>query len=452
MATPILMPKQGNTVEECVLLSWKVSAGDAVEKGQALGEIETDKATFELEAPEAGCILALLCKAGEAVPVLQTIAVIGKKGEDYSSLTSAAGGTREKTPAPDAVNVNTTGPAAPASTSAAMPTTKSGESVGVSPRAKNLAQAKGVALDTCSGSGPGGRVIARDVEAASRMTPLARDLAAGHDIPSSGSGLGGRVRSPDLIKSPGTTTAATAAAAAETATVPPGDFEELKLSGIRKLIAERMYASLQNSAQLTLNTSAPATILLEYRRRLKAAPEQKGLPRLSINDMLLFVVSRVLKRHPDLNATLQGGIFRKHKSVHLGFACNTPRGLMVPVVRGAEKLSAADLADAVTDLAGKARDGKISPNDLQGGTFTVSNLGALGVTSFTPILNTPQVAILGVGAIELKPVRREDKVIFEDHLNLSLTIDHQVIDGWQASLFLQELVGALTHFELWLTR
>ncbi|MBF0246074.1 MAG: 2-oxo acid dehydrogenase subunit E2 [Planctomycetes bacterium] len=440
MAEAVILPKQGNTVEECILNSWKVAVGDEVRAGQVIAEIETDKATFEVESTAAGKVLALLHEAGSVVPVLANICIVGAAGEDISAFSTA-----EKAISGEPVPARENAPPAPDNkpeTPSVVPAPLSGpgSAKGSSPRARNLAHEKGVEIGGVSGSGPGGRVIARDVEAAvadgAVLSPLARKLAAEDGLlaPSRGSGIGGRVLAADLF------------AAAPVA--PAGEVEEVKISGVRKLIAERMRHSLESTAQLTLNTSANCSRMLALRKRFKATSD--GRAAITLGDMIMYAVSRTLRAHPDLNSTFENGLWRKVRDVHLGFACNTKRGLMVPVVRGAHRLSLLAMAESIKDLAAQADGGQIAPDLLSGGTFTVTNLGVLGIESFTPVLNAPQTAILGVGSVELKPMRENGEIIFSDRINLSLTIDHQVVDGWQASLFLKELAAELAEFDLML--
>ncbi len=200
--------------------------------------------------------------------------------------------------------------------------------------------------------------------------------------------------------------------------------------GVRKVIAERMLASLQTTAQLTLNASANARALQALRVRFKNSSDAFGLQGVTINDLLLFALSRALPVHPDLNALFVGDAIRRYGPVHLGIAVDTPRGLLVPVIRNADRLTLKQLAGEAKRLAGAAQEGRSAPDDLTGGTFTVTDLGAFGVESFTPVLNPPQVAILGVGNINLKPMAdTEENIAFIPHIALSLTINHQVVDG-----------------------
>jgi len=288
-------------------------------------------------------------------------------------------------------------------------------------------------------------VIERDVAAAATarppLTPLAKAVAAetGKDAPETGTGVGGRVRAADLVEGP---------APGADVGVLPVEYEEVELTGIRKIIASRMHESLQKTAQLTINMTANAASLQTMRSRVKAQAETLGMPNITINDMILFAVSRTLLKHRGLNATMADGVYRTYGRVNLAFACNTPRGLMVPVLFNADRLSLEAISALAKDYAEQARAGSINPDLLNGGTITVSNLGILGVTDFTPVLNYPQVAILGVNGIRVVPVRRDGEVVFEDHIGLSLTINHQVIDGWNAGLYLRDLCQAIENFGL----
>lgn len=444
MATPIIMPKQGNTVEECVLISWKVKEGEEIAVGQVIADIETDKAVFELESPVAGHLLSLLCHEGDTVPVLQNVAVIGTSGEDISEFLTPEGHLETEVPKPE-ISI-------PASETEILPiqiTEAPATKRGISPRARNLASKKNLNTQNIIGTGPGSRIIERDIELALEsikpMTSLARTIASetGKIAPTTGSGIGGRVLASDLMDrnkadNPLENTGIT--------------FEEIPIKGIRKITAERMLESLQKTAQLTLDTTANAQSLLSFRQQLKKNSELLDLASISIGDMVMYAVSRVLPKYPDLNATFQDNVIRKYTNINLGFACDTPRGLMVPVVFNTENLSLNALALAIKEKAVHAKAGTINPDSLQGGTFTISNLGSLGINSFTPILNYPQVGILGVNAIELKPVREGNEIVYQDFLGLSLTVNHQVIDGWQSALFLKDLRLFIENFNLLLAQ
>jgi pyruvate dehydrogenase E2 component (dihydrolipoamide acetyltransferase) len=209
-----------------------------------------------------------------------------------------------------------------------------------------------------------------------------------------------------------------------------------------------MRGSLQNAAQLTMNASADARALQAYRARLKASDDSLGLREVTINDLVLFAVARTLPRFPELNATFKDGALWQYKQAHLAFAVDTPRGLLVPVLRNADALTLHALSEQARAFTALCREGKIAPAALSGGTFTVTNLGGFGIESFTPIINTPQAAILGVGNINLKPIEQNGTVQFIPHLGLSLTIDHQIVDGAPAAKFLQALAQAIGSIDL----
>jgi pyruvate dehydrogenase E2 component (dihydrolipoamide acetyltransferase) len=444
MATEVLMPRQGQSVESCIIIEWKVNEGDAVTEGQALCEVETDKATFEVEATAAGTMLGIFYPADADVEVLKVIAAIGEPGEDISALRPVLSEDSDQT-----TEVST--PEA-----AAQPVEKeipvsdlrplsSGASSGTSPRARNLAQQKGIDSSTLAGTGPNGRVIERDVAAAQAVTPAAAAKAAaeGLSIPSSGSGMGGRVVVADLIS-----VAPEAVGAAVASMDFPGNATEIPVKGVRKVVAGRMLASLQNTAQLTLNTSADARSILGYRSKCKAAPEEAGVGGISINDVVLFATVKTLGEFPELNAHMLGTKIVEFENVHLGFAVDTPRGLMVPVIRYANLMSLKQLSAETKRLAMACIEGTIDPDALSGGTFTVTNLGAMGIESFTPVLNAPEVGILGVCNIQPKPVMNGSDVDFVPHMGLSLTFDHAAADGAPAARFLASMRIKLAAFEL----
>ena len=311
--------------------------------------------------------------------------------------------------------------------------------VAISPRARRLAERSGLssaeaaaALPEGRGSGPGGRILERDVRQALQGRGAATPRAAAPGVP-----------------------AARAAPAAPAAAQPagdfPGPFAEIPVKGVRKIIAERMLASLAGSAQYTLNAWANAEILTAYRQRLKSSDESLGLRNITIGDLVNFAAVRTLAAHPEANAHFAAGRLLQFQRVHLGFAVDTPRGLLVPVIRNADSLRLKKLAAEAARLAQACQDGTVSPEALSGGTFTVSNLGALGVEHFTPVLNPPQVAILGVGSISLRPVADPGApggVAFKPHIALSLTANHQVLDGAPAARFLAELARNIENIGL----
>ncbi|MFP3091492.1 2-oxo acid dehydrogenase subunit E2 [Treponema sp. TIM-1] len=467
MAHILIMPRQGNTVESCIIVDWKVKEGDSVAADTVICDVETDKATFEVPAGESGTVLKLLKEQGDDVPVLEPMAVIGQPGEDWAA---ALGGAGEKpaSPAPAAeVSVPLGQPSGPGE---APPKVSPEGRVPLSPRARNLADKAGrpvvvkdgtVRLESgpeLGGSGPGGRIIERDVEAALQgLPPLSAAAraglgAGGLTAPSTGSGPGGRIIAADLVPE-GSAPAAKAISAQALPDPGEGQIIETPIKGIRKLIADRMYQSLAESAQFTLNSAAPVKRLQELRARMKSSGEELGLSKVTINDLILFAVSRVLPRYPFMNAHKLGDTLKTFERVHLGVAVDTPRGLMVPVIRNANLLPLARISAEAKRLAAACQGGGVKPEELSGSTFTVTNLGSLGVVSFTPVLNAPEVAILGVAGIELTPVTGEDGGIgFAPHIGFSLTINHQVVDGAPAARFLKALGEAVAEIDLWLTQ
>ncbi len=433
MATPIIMPRQGQSVESCILTEWKVSVGDAVAEGDVLAVIETDKASFDLESTAAGKILALFWEADDDVPVLANVAVVGEDGEDTDPFrpegqASASVAAEPESSAPPHAPAVSQASGEPVVAPVAAPVSI-GASSGVSPRARKLATKHGLDPETIQGSGPEGRVIERDIEATlagrPRLSATARSRSLSEDLeaPACGSGLAGMILSKDL-KVPGSV---------EGAEISP-------VKGIRKVIADRMIESLQNTAQLTLHTSFELTQAQAYRaQRLEA-----GQSKISLNDIIAHGIVMALQAHPELNAHFLGNRIATFEKVHLGVAVDTERGLLVPVIKNASDLSIEQISAEVKKLAGACREGSISPDNLSGGSFTLTNLGMLGVENFTPVLNAPEVAILGVGGIALKPKRTESGAIeYVDTLPLSLTIDHQGVDGAPAARFLQTLVEKL---------
>ena len=233
---------------------------------------------------------------------------------------------------------------------------------------------------------------------------------------------------------------------------PSGEPTVVPLTGIRKLIAGKMHESLSTTAQLTMNMSFDATAILAYRAKVKAQGETLGLPNITINDIVAYATVQALRVSPEINAHFLGDKTVQHPTINLGIATDTERGLMVPVVHGADQLSLSQLSVAVKPLIADCQTGGINPDLLQGGTFTITNMGMLGVESFTPILNIPEVAILGVGGLSLKPVMKDGEVTHVQSINLSLTVDHQVVDGAPAARFLKTLCTSLENFELTLAQ
>lgn len=475
MAKIVTMPRQGNTVESCILVGWHAKEGDHVSAATVLCEVETDKAVFEVPAGFDGTVLKLLAGEGDDIPVLKPIAVIGEAGEDWSKVpgldaivtnTPASAPSAASAGAPAAATTAAQGQAltqaAAAPATAGQPVQGLATAVAVSPRARALADKEAVNASSIAGSGPGGRVIERDVRSALEgRAPLSAAaqaaVRAGALAPASGSGTGGRALLADIAASAPAASAtgdtATAKASAAGSSAFPGPFTETPIKSIRKIIAERMRESLGTTAQYTLQASANATRLQALRARLKSSPASLGLSGVTVGDLVLFAVSRVLADHPNCNSLKVGDSVRTFERVHLGLAVDTPRGLMVPVIRNADILSLGQISFEAKRLATACIEGKASPDELAGSTFTVSNLGSFGVEYFTPVINTPEVCVLGVGTILPKPFAGADgSTAFAPAIGLSLTLDHQVVDGAPGARLLRDLVAALADIDLWLAR
>ena len=424
MATIVVMPQLGNSVESCIIVEWMIAEGDTVAVDQTLASIETDKSTMEVPSTAEGTVLKLLWEEGDEVPVKEPLIIVGEPGEDISGL--VPGGDA----APAFATERATG--------------------AVSPRARALAASNGVdASAIAEGSGPHGRVIERDVAAAIAAGPVLTSAARAAGVSAAeGTGIGGRVSVADAGRAPEAAPAAAVAAPAAAADF-PGASTSAPLKGVRKVVAKRMMESLTSTAQLTLNTTANAAGILAMRKKVKNADEALGLNKITLNDLVCFAVSRTLLKYPVFNAHLEDGVLTEFEQVHLGFACDTPRGLLVPVIRSAQALGLKAFSDEAKRLAGGAIEGSLSPEFLSGGTFTVSNIGSFGIETFTPVINLPQTAILGVGAITPRPAVAADGTIgVEQRLNLSLTIDHQVIDGADGARFLRDLVAAIENIDV----
>ena len=443
MATIVVMPQLGNSVESCIIVEWMIAEGDTVAVDQTLASIETDKSTMEVPSTAEGTVLKLLWEEGDEVPVKDPLIIVGEPGEDISGLV----------PGGDAAPAEADAPAeqAAAAPEAAAPAFATERATGaVSPRARALAASNGVdASAIAEGSGPHGRVIERDVAAAIAAGPVLTSAARAAGVSAAeGTGIGGRVSVADAGRTAETAPAAAVAAPAAAADF-PGASTSAPLKGVRKVVAKRMMESLTSTAQLTLNTTANAAGILAMRKKVKNADEALGLNKITLNDLVCFAVSRTLLKYPVFNAHLEDGVLTEFEQVHLGFACDTPRGLLVPVIRSAQALGLKAFSDEAKRLAGGAIEGSLSPEFLSGGTFTVSNIGSFGIETFTPVINLPQTAILGVGAITPRPVVAADGTIgVEQRLNLSLTIDHQVIDGADGARFLRDLVAAIENIDV----
>ena len=440
-ATPVIMPRQGQSVESCIISKWHKKVGDTVAEGDTLFSYETDKASFDEVSKVSGKMLAIFFEEGDDVECLLNVCVIGEDGANAEAFNpNATAAPAEVAPVASAAPVA----AAPA---AVVSTAKAGDALKISPRAKNLAEKTFADISLATPTGPNGRIIERDVERliseGKVVTPAAAE-ALGKGIV--GTGIGGRVTTADIAAA-GSASVAAPAAPAEVA-APVADYEEVPMTNIRKVIAKSMSASLTEMAQLTLNTSFDATAILNYRKVLKAKGEAFGMEKVTLNDMILYAVSRIILKHRDINAHLIDNKMRLFNNVHLGVACDTARGLMVPTVFNANKMSLKEISSESKRVTGMCRDGACSPDLLKGASFTITNLGSLGIESFTPVINPPQTAILGVCGTETKIREKNGEISTYQAMGLSLTFDHRAVDGAPAAKFLKELCEALENFDL----
>ena len=427
MASLVIMPRQGQSVESCIISEWKVKVGDTVAEGDVLFTYETDKSSFEEKAKEAGTVLAIFCADGDDVPCLDPVCVIGASGEDYSSLVPSKDGAAEK---PAEAEAKAEAPKAEAAPTAEAPAAENGR-VKISPRAKHLAERTDADLSKAVPTGPNGRIIERDVNAL-----LDKGLTVS------------AAKAAEAEKKPAEAPVPAAAPA------PEAEYEDVRIPNIRKVIAKSMHDSLSNMAQLTLNSSFDADALQNLRASLKANAEKLGLANITLNDMVCYAVAKTIGAHKDLNAHWldESQTIRYFRHCNLGIAVDTPRGLLVVTVPNADTLSLNEFAVQSKALIAEAQAGSISPDKLKGATFTVTNLGSMGVESFTPVINPPQTGILGVDTITRRVKLVDGKDVFYNAMGLSLTFDHRAIDGAPAAKFLKELANNLEHFDLLLVK
>ncbi len=424
MPTQVLIPPLGQTVDTLILVSWYKQEGEAVRQGEPLFVVETDKATLDVEAPASGILRLVTAKAGDEVQTLSVIAIIAAEVGEVEAT------TEENSP----------------------------PRLFASPRARRLAERENVPFTALSGTGPEGAVVERDVqtyldqaqakgkaEDIPSITPIARRMAEETGIDwntLAGSGPRGQVIRQDVESALSARQQLRAGGEPTTVDVPLAlipsteeEFESIPLSGVRAIIAERMARSHNQTAPVTLTAEADATELVEMRQRLAA--RDVGV---SYNDLLIFILGRTLREHPRLNASLDGEQIKLWRRIDIGLAVDTDRGLLVPVVRNVDQKGLALLATETKVLAERVRSGNITPDELRGGTFTLTNLGMFGIDAFTPIINLPETAILGVGRIEEKPAVHNGQIVIRHLMWLSLTFDHRLVDGGLAARFLQRVV------------
>lgn len=390
MAVQVRMPKLGMMEGDLQLVSWEKNEGDAVEKGDALAVVESQKITNEVEAPISGSILRIVTQVGETVPIGAVLAIIGEPGEDISALLPAAGAL---------VRAAETAEEAPAQTFAQRaPEEEGGDIVKASPVAKRLAREHGVSLnDVAAFIGSSRRLQGDDVLAFVEAGPAAATPR----------------------------------------------YTETKLLGMRKTIAERMLYSSQETAPVVLMRSVDITALKNLRDLKKEEYAAKGTKPPSINDLMMKAAALALEKHPHLNATFEKGVVRTYEDINFNMAIAIDAGLITPVIKNINKLGIDEIGEKVRELSQKANSGALSGEDLAGGTFTVTNLGMLGIEVSTPILNPPQVAIIAFGTIQPYLVLENGQVVERYKTFFSLTLDHRIIDGYPGALYLQTLAEIL---------
>ncbi|MCO6451894.1 MAG: 2-oxo acid dehydrogenase subunit E2 [Caldilineales bacterium] len=452
MPEQLIVPKLGQTVEEVTIGDWLVPDGTEVSVGQEVLNVETDKATYAVESTAAGFIHFGPVEVGDIVPVFTVVAVIGAQNDVFAAgdaATQTEIATVAQETAPESSPAATTSPAAIPQTAVAA---GNGERVFASPRARALAAKKGVDLAEVTATGPGGdRIIERDVlaylEDRPKVTPVARRLAAeaGLDVMElSGSGPGGRItrRDVEAATRPAGPAVAPVPAAALTppAILPPAEVSErVPLKGIRGIIADRMATSVHTTARVTLVMEIDATEFVAARERLKAAVTEHWGFAPGFNDLLAKIVASALRQHPYMNARLTADAIEHLSAINMGMAVDTERGLMVPVIQDADQKGLRQFGLEFRDLAERARSGKILPDELSGGTFTITSLGMFDIDAFTPVINLPEAAILGVGRIMPKAVVRDGEIVARQMWTLSLVFDHRLVDGAPAARFLQTI-------------
>ena len=437
MAVELRMLQMDQTMTKGKIGKWLVKEGDTVTQGQPLLEIETDKVVHEQESPADGVVAQLLAEEGNNVPVNALLAIIAAPGEEVERVEVDAMSEQQ---ASDAPQQRATTPTISTQTEPQRTTqTKA------SPAAQQLAGKLAIDLTQVKASGPGGRVLESDIHRyietrepittgsmRLKASPLARRLAKefGLDLTSiAGSGPDGRIVRDDVLQ-------ASTEVPAQVFRTEPAASEVVELSGIRQIIAERMTMSVQTNASVTLHTEVDATILVELRELFGEKLQEQGV-KLTYTDLIVKIIANALREHPRLNATLTDEGIHMLGDINIGVAVALEDGLVVPVVRNADKIGLASISEQIKNLAEKARNNQLTPSELQGGTFTLTNLGNFGVDAFTPIINPPECAILGVGRIFKKPVVHNDAIAIRSMLTLSLTFDHRVVDGAPAAQFLQ---------------
>jgi len=429
-ATVIRMPKMSDTMTEGTIAAWLKKVGDKVKSGDVLAEVETDKATMELDNYEDGTLLYIGPKEGEAIPVDGVLAVIGEEGADVEALISGKSGGEAESVQP-AAEVKDQGPAdANAAPTPEVPQTANtdGGRILASPLAKSIAKDKGIDLSQVKGSGDNGRIIQRDVEnfqPGTSAQPAAAPAAQPAAAPAA---------------TPQAAPAATAAPAAPAVSnQPEGTYTDTPVSQMRKVIARRLSESLFTAPHFYLTMEIVMDKAMETRVKLNELSPVK----LSFNDLVIKACAVALKQHPVINSSWLGDKIRQNKQINIGVAVAVDEGLLVPVVRNADGKGMAAIATEVKELAGKAKSKKLQPAEWEGSTFTISNLGMFGIDEFTAIINPPDACILAVGGIKQTAVVKDGALAIGNIMKVTLSCDHRVVDGASGAAFLQTVKSLL---------
>ena len=446
----VFMPRLSDTMTEGTVSTWTKEVGDRIEKGDVIAEIETDKATMELEAYDAGILEQILVGVGTTVPIGEVIAMIGDGSGSAGSAAPAmpsAVAAGEATPAAAAPDAP---PAAPISTqpgtpSAAIPAPEptapapaaapNGKHPLASPLARSIARDAGLDLATVTGSGPGGRIVRADVQHA--IAALAGSPAT--------SGAATSAPSPSASGS----SVVTPSGPAPVLQLPTGpDDEEIPLNNVRRITARRLVESMQQAPHFYLTSVVAADELVAARARINeglAALTAEGAvaTKISVNDLVVKAVAIALRAHPEVNVSFGGDKLIRHRRVHVGIAVALPDGLIVPVIRDADTKTVTQISAETRDLASRARAGKLKPDEFTGSTFSVSNLGMFGVNQFTAVINPPEAAILAVGATKQEPVVRNGQIVVGYTMAITLSVDHRALDGATGAKFLADLTALL---------
>jgi len=455
MARQVILPKLGQTMEEGSIVEWFKQEGDEVKRGEILFTVESDKATLESESPARGYLRKILVPAGATVPVLTPVAIIARTmDEDISELEGSESEAVAQALQPEGVmreDVMREGVKREV-------VEREGGRVFASPRARMRAREHGVDLGLVVGTGPNGRIVERDVlayvEGRPKATPMARKVAAelGIDLATvTGTGIGGKITQED-VEAAGAPVAVPAPAPSLVPAAPPVVAAEVPMSGVRAIIAQRMVAGNTVAAPVTLTIEADATAFVALREQLKTRFAKELGFNVGYNDLLIKLVAHALREFPALNAQLDeaAGVIRRLDAVHMALAVDTERGLLVPVVRDADRKGLKVVATELRAVVERARTGKATPDELGGSTFTITNLGMYEIDAFTPIINLPETAILGVGRIKERPAAIDGELCVRKMMWLSLTFDHRLVDGAPAARFLQYIKDLVEDPFLWL--